>query len=694
MKNVMKKMDAVYRKLENLLQLGRELSSSSISAAMAELNDWRNELSTEHNMLIGVTFTDSDSDRMTIRLGLGHNAPGLEKHCNGNFLRAVTLLQFNPSSAYLTDQTGLGAHVPRGIRGSLKQLCEQTGVPWWEGCVSRGTPLGQLPRLILSSNGVGDPEHSHHFLRLVELRLREQGRQAGPVYINPSPVEYTSDFIRRSLHVLRTARIVIILDANTSCKRGKEQWIANGERLLGPGPFNISTLPQLRSHVASATGICLKQLIQAGGFNAADQAEAVTAINEADVLWVVGGSVCRLIKSLRMTGAGGPIAAPSGSAAMQAPAWWMYKLLDAGVVYYGISAGSIVTGESIETMFWKGRMRIGGERDAYLEEHAEALQDLSGLRLFPGKRNLLNGTVEKISLLPHAQSTTAAQADLWTRHLNHHCYKLTDSGPARALLVEGHSVQYIPSDLYQAAPVPLPLGFAEAVLPQQVPAFPFGPLGPMHFQVAFQLGRYHLEFVRRLPTDPLTYRVNGEDKLNNVVVNSVNDDGHVSITGIRAPGVDESYCTSRIFTVPRDAIQRLKTLLTTTPSRLLLPDSACFQVSFTDTDNDRIEFWKHRLTDPLIYRMASLLPTAARKECIICHDEQRQVALPCGHFTMCLECAQQMFHLRASCPTCNVPFSAYHIPADHLTRSLSFDPTIVGQTAGLHNFTGQRHRGL
>eukprot|EP00854_Cymbomonas_tetramitiformis_P010003 gene10003-11842_t len=196
---------------------------------MAELNDWRNELSTEHNMLIGVTFTDSDSDRMTIRLGLGHNAPGLEKHCNGNFLRAVTLLQFNPSSAYLTDQTG----------------------------------------------------------------LREQGRQAGPVYINPSPVEYTSDFIRRSLHVLRTARIVIILDANTSCKRGKEQWIANGERLLGPGPFNISTLPQLRSHVASATGICLKQLIQAGGFNAADQAEAVTAINEADVLWVVGGSVCR-----------------------------------------------------------------------------------------------------------------------------------------------------------------------------------------------------------------------------------------------------------------------------------------------------------------------------------------------------------------------------------------------------------------
>ncbi|KAK3244598.1 hypothetical protein CYMTET_45795, partial [Cymbomonas tetramitiformis] len=657
------------RKLENLLQLGRNLSSSSISAAMAELNDWRNELSTEHNMLIGVTFTDADRDRVTIRLGPGHNAPGLEKYCNGNFMRAVTLLQFNPSSAYLTDQTGSGACVPRGIRGSLKQLCEQTGVPWWEGCVSRRTPMGQLPRLILSSNGVGDREHLHHFLRLVELRLREQGR--GPQAAGMSERDR-----------LRTARVVVILDAHKSGRRGKEEWIANGERLQDPGPFNTSTLPQLRNFVASATGICLKQLIQAGGFNAADQAEAVTALNEADVLWVVRGSVCRLMKSLRMTGAGGPIAAPSGSAAMpQAPAWWMYKLLDAGVVYFGISAGSIVTGESIETMFWKGRMNIGGQRDAWrqemllLEEHAEVLQDLSGLRLFPGKRNLLTGTVEKISLLPHAQSTLAAQTDLWTRHLNHHCCTLTDSGPARALLVEGHSVQYIPSDPQistnpgggaQAAPVPLP---GNAMLYQQV-AFQLGCyrlefvrrlptdpltyrvngedkltnvvvhsvnddghvsitgirapgveesystsrtftvprdaiqqlntlLGPMHFQVAFQLGRYHLEFVRRLPTDPLTYRVNGEDKLTNVVVHSVNDDGHVSITGIRAPGVEESYSTYRILKVPRDAIQQLRTLLSTTPSSLHLP---CFQVSFTDTDNDRIEFWKHRLTDPLIYR--------------------------------------------------------------------------------------------
>eukprot|EP00854_Cymbomonas_tetramitiformis_P025246 gene25246-30816_t len=183
---------------------------------MAELNDWRNELSTEHNMLIGVTFTDADRDRVTIRLGPGHNAPGLEKYCNGNFMRAVTLLQFNPSSAYLTDQTG----------------------------------------------------------------LREQGR--GPQAAGMSERDR-----------LRTARVVVILDAHKSGRRGKEEWIANGERLQDPGPFNTSTLPQLRNFVASATGICLKQLIQAGGFNAADQAEAVTALNEADVLWVVRGSVCR-----------------------------------------------------------------------------------------------------------------------------------------------------------------------------------------------------------------------------------------------------------------------------------------------------------------------------------------------------------------------------------------------------------------
>ena len=59
-----------------------------------------------------------------------------------------------------------------------------------------------------------------------------------------------------------------------------------------------------------------------------------------------GGNTSRLLRNLRASGA------------CCAPNYWLYRLLEDGVVLVGVSAGSIVTGSSVQTMFWKGLMKV------------------------------------------------------------------------------------------------------------------------------------------------------------------------------------------------------------------------------------------------------------------------------------------------------------------------------------------------
>ena len=90
---------------------------------------------------------------------------------------------------------------------------------------------------------------------------------------------------------------------------------------------------------------------RAHGFTEEDHHIAMSQLEAADVVWLGGGNTSRLLRNLRASGA---CCAPDG---VYRP-YWLYRLLEDGVVLVGVSAGSIVTGSSVQTMFWKGLMKV------------------------------------------------------------------------------------------------------------------------------------------------------------------------------------------------------------------------------------------------------------------------------------------------------------------------------------------------
>ena len=212
------------------------------------------------------------------------------------------------------------------------------------------------------------------------------------------------------------------------------------------GPAGAASLPDLRQRLglgdgASAASQVRMMMVSACsppeeraklGFSDQDAADAAAALQAADLIWTCGGSVSHLVHAYRASGA----VSPAGG-------YWLYKFLRRGGVYVGQSAGSIVAGESLEPMFWKGQMKIGGEADALLTEHQEALQDMRGLHLFAGRR--LEAKMQmKISLLPHATVAAAADKDRWAQGLGHGVAYLTDQqegAPTYVLVVEGWRVE-------------------------------------------------------------------------------------------------------------------------------------------------------------------------------------------------------------------------------------------------------------
>ena len=100
---------------------------------------------------------------------------------------------------------------------------------------------------------------------------------------------------------------------------------------------------------SSARAVALNALtpeFHVHGFTEEDHQPPKPLLEAADVVWLGGGNTSMLLRSLRASGA------------CCAPGYWLYRLLEEGVVLVGVSAGSLVTGSSVQTMFWKGRMRV------------------------------------------------------------------------------------------------------------------------------------------------------------------------------------------------------------------------------------------------------------------------------------------------------------------------------------------------
>jgi len=214
------------------------------------------------------------------------------------------------------------------------------------------------------------------------------------------------------------------------------------------GPGGAASLPDLRQRLglgngASAASQVRMVMVSACsppeeratlGFSDQDATDTAGALQTADLLWTCGGNVSQLMHAYRASGA-----------VIAAGGYWLYRFLRAGGVYVGQSAGSIVAGESLETMFWKGQMEIGGPADALLAEHQEALQDMRGLRLFAGGHDA-DRKMLKLSLLPHASAATAARRDHWAQGLGHGVAYLTDQqegAPTYVLVVEGWRAEMI-----------------------------------------------------------------------------------------------------------------------------------------------------------------------------------------------------------------------------------------------------------
>ncbi len=105
-----------------------------------------------------------------------------------------------------------------------------------------------------------------------------------------------------------------------------------------------------------------RELMREAHFNIKDidienknKAQLMQELKDMDIIYVQGGNTFYLLKQIRMTGFDKVVK----------------KLIKKGVIYIGVSAGSIVTGKTIETAKWLG------------DENTVNLKNLKGLKLVP-----------------------------------------------------------------------------------------------------------------------------------------------------------------------------------------------------------------------------------------------------------------------------------------------------------------------
>ncbi|TSC94496.1 MAG: hypothetical protein CEN87_465 [Parcubacteria group bacterium Licking1014_1] len=128
------------------------------------------------------------------------------------------------------------------------------------------------------------------------------------------------------------------------------------------------------------------------------QGELKKLLDSKDIVFVEGGNAFFLLKCMR----------ESGFEKV------MRKLLKRGVVYIGVSAGSIVAGQTIETVGWNNR-----------DKNTVGLKNLKGLRLVP------------FNVFVHYQSEQAEMIKQNLRESKHPLRILTDE---QAILVQGRTM--------------------------------------------------------------------------------------------------------------------------------------------------------------------------------------------------------------------------------------------------------------
>ena len=376
--------------------------------------------------LVGVRYLDSDGDLVDLKLagvdGIGEGGKRrLEKWlvCDdgtSRLLRTATFLKFNPLSGMLVDDSGWGARVLPDMRLSLKLICEAGNCIWWEGLVlpiPEGPAALRLPRILFTSNGLINAKQGEEFERLLRLRQSGGRKAVNFVYI-PDAAKGLST--KKDLtHIFGPGFTCPDTSMLTCSVPGPEK-----ERQRALGRFKSSIVVPLTSLCPWASDY---------GFDETDRAASLATLSKADVIWVGGGSVPRLMKAIRGSGA----VSSEGQ-------YWLYQLLSQGVVYAGVSAGAIVAGESLEPMFWKGRLEVGGNDKEQIDnaaDHQQAIQNLTGMRLV--------GQFNRMSFHPHANGHEEAMT-IWERGLDHQYAALYDQGgaaEARALVVEGADHRFV-----------------------------------------------------------------------------------------------------------------------------------------------------------------------------------------------------------------------------------------------------------
>lgn len=184
------------------------------------------------------------------------------------------------------------------------------------------------PKLLLTSSGLSDIAHEKELIKLLRTVPRLQ-------------------HVKNDVDIVRQTRLVFIMDAKFADAAAFRQWEQRGAHIYRiespwvppwlarmllpyPGPFGCVALADLNERVEHASAVCVRDLprYEAG-------ATAWMDIINADIIWVFGGKISRLIESFGTREAPGK--APS----------WLQMHLDKGGIYVGVSAGTIIAGKSL-----------------------------------------------------------------------------------------------------------------------------------------------------------------------------------------------------------------------------------------------------------------------------------------------------------------------------------------------------------
>lgn len=131
--------------------------------------------------------------------------------------------------------------------------------------------------------------------------------------------------------------------------------------------------------------------------------ERINSQRHYDVIYVCGGNTFSILDRMRITGVDKFI---------------LNSIKNNEVVYFGVSAGSIIAGPNIKTAGW------GSEKD----KNIIGLKDLTGLGL------------TNISIFPHFKSHLKQEVDDFKNKVNYPVVELTDD---KAVFVQGSEYQII-----------------------------------------------------------------------------------------------------------------------------------------------------------------------------------------------------------------------------------------------------------